>query len=96
VLLGQKAQLSLGCADRTAYIGGLASVRLPVEKRKRFPRVTAVTEAMVTLLPVRYILNASINGRIRYGNSAYVNDGCRQQLNFAFKIAAKPLHICSV
>jgi len=32
------------------------------------------------------IANATISAKIRYGNSAHVDDG-----NFAFKIAAKPL-----
>jgi len=33
--------------------------------------------------------NVRFNTRIRYGNSAHVVDGCRQKLNFAFKIAVK-------
>jgi len=37
------------------------------------------------------VLNATINTNIRYDNSLYANDGCRQ--NFAYKIAAKPLQI---
>ena len=54
-----------------------ASVRFTVAKRMRFPRVTAVSYTPWW----RYIVsNATINAKIRYGNSAHMRAGCRQKL----------------
>jgi len=61
-----------------------ASVRLPVAKRKRFPRVTAVTSCYGDAATSIFTISA----RMQYCNSVMAAGS-----NFAFKITGKPLQI---
>jgi len=69
-----KAQLSFGWADRTAHIRRSAS-NFRSRKESDFPECLPSN----TRYGDAAISNVTINAGIRYGNSAHVDDGCRQK-----------------